>query len=91
MADPCLWDPERRPVVDPADALAIAHAFAVRCRAWAVEREIPRRVQDLASDPRQESAAKLHAWVAWRDFLDHALGELENGTLDHWFEAPDKS
>lgn len=91
MADRPLYDPARVPVVDPADAVAIAHAFASRCRAWATDREIPRRVAGLAAEPTQEAAAKLHAWVAWRDFLDHALAELEAGTLDHWFRAPDNS
>lgn len=91
MAERPLWDPERAPAVDPADAVAIAHAFAARCRAWAVEREIPRRADALAASPTQDAAAKLHAWVAWRDFLDHALAELEAGTLDHWFTAPDNS
>lgn len=91
MAERPLWDPDRTPHVDPADAVAIAHDFASRCRAWAVEREIPRRAAGLAADPALDAAAKLHAWLAWRDFLDHALGELEAGTLDHWFKAPDNS
>ncbi len=73
-----------------AEQRAAVQAFLVRCRSWATEREIPIRVQQISEDPRAERAASLHAWLSWRDFIDHALVELESGTLDHWFPEPDK-
>jgi hypothetical protein len=74
---------------DPAEQAAAVHAFLVRCRAWATEREIPRRAAEMTEDPRADRAAALHAWISWRDFVGHALVELESGALDHWFSGPD--
>jgi len=41
---------------------------------------------DTEADPKL--AAKLHQWLSFRAFLDHTLRELEDGTLDHWFDDP---
>jgi hypothetical protein len=82
------------PLPDPAQGVQAAHHFVERCRRWAAEREVPRRLAELADpalDPRQraERAARLHEWLAFAAFLDHARRELEDGTLDAWFlEAP---
>lgn len=81
-----LFEPGRRPEVAPEDAVAVSHAFLVRCRAWATEREIPKLLARLAEHPTPADAARLHQWTTWRDFVDHALRELESGTLDGWFE-----
>jgi len=78
------------PELSREDQVAVVQAFLVRCREWAAEREIPKRVREISEDPRAERAAALHAWLSWRDFIDHALHELESGTLDHWFPVPDK-
>ncbi len=62
----------------PDLALAAAHAFVTRCRAWAVD-ELARRT--AAGRPTQE-------WESYLRFTDHTLRELEDGTLDHWFVPP---
>ncbi len=83
-----LFDPAREPEVAPEDAIAIVHAFLRRCLAWAEEREIPSRSQALADEPDAAGAARLHAWISYRDMTRHALHELETGTLDRWFRPP---
>ena len=80
-----LYDPERQPDVAAEDAVAIVHDFLEKCRSWATEREIPKLLARLEADAMTEDAAKLHQWTTWRDFVDHALHELEDGTLDRWF------
>jgi hypothetical protein len=82
-----LYDPQRTPRVAPEDAVLVVRDFLQRCRRWA-EREIPRRLEQVAADGRPETAAKLHAWIAYVQFTDHALRELETGQLDHWFTDP---
>lgn len=82
-----LFEPDRHPQVGAQDALAIVHRFVEQCRAWAVDKEIPKRLQRLADDPDASEGARLQAWITYRDFLDHTLRELEDGTLDHWFTS----
>lgn len=84
-----LWDPERRAHVDPRDAVHVARAFLLRCRAWGVDREIPKRIAELAREPTPAKAASLHAWTSWVAFVDHAVAELERGDLDQWFTDAD--
>lgn len=88
-----LYDPDHSPTVAPEDAIAVVHEFLGFCRAWATEREIPRRLERVESNLEPADVAALHQWVTWMRFTEHALEELENGTLDHWFAAPhsDKS
>lgn len=81
-----LFDPHRDVSVAPQDAVVIAHAFVEKCRQWALEREIPRRTQRLAAQHDPLEAEKLAAWRSYVTFLDHTLRELEDGTLDGWFE-----
>lgn len=77
------------PAVDKADAVRIVEGFLERCRAWAIEREIPKRLRRVEETHDPAEAAKLHEWVAWERFVDHALAELRDGTLDAWFTGPD--
>ncbi|MEQ1503402.1 MAG: hypothetical protein ABMB14_14285 [Myxococcota bacterium] len=84
-----LYDPAREPAVDPRDAVVVVHRFLARCAAWGREREIPARIERLRADPTPEQAAKLHAWVTWVAFVDHALREVEGGDLDPWFTSGD--
>ena len=84
-----LYEPGREVEVDPRDAVLVARAFLLRCRAWGSEREIPQRLEALAKDPTPAGAAKLHAWTSWVAFLDRAVAELEQGDLDHWFADAD--
>ena len=87
-----LLDPERdASEVAPEDAVLAVHAFLHKARAWATEREIPKRLARVQDGAAHDEAAKQHAWVVWRDFIDHALGELEDGTLDRWFDGSDRS
>lgn len=69
----------------PAEQLAIAHAFLQRCQDWALDKELPRLREALQSSNDPADAAKLHQWLTWLAFTSHALRELEDGTLDHWF------
>jgi len=81
-----LLDPDRERALPPEQAILAVHDFLERARHWATEREIPKRTLRVAEGADHLEAARLHAWVAWRDFLDHALEELRDGTLDAWFE-----
>jgi len=80
-----LYDRNRAPVMHPADAVFAVHGFLERCRGWGTEREIPKLLARLTTDPSPEDAAKLHAWTSWVTFVDHALAEIESGHLDPWF------
>ncbi|TNE86394.1 MAG: hypothetical protein EP330_21885 [Deltaproteobacteria bacterium] len=81
------FDPEYTPDVSPADRAAIAHDFMKRCREWAVTVELPKRRQAVLDSDDPEAAAKLHQWLTWLAFTDHALGEIESGKLDPWFDG----
>ncbi|MBX2797183.1 MAG: hypothetical protein KTR31_05930 [Myxococcales bacterium] len=83
-ADP-LWD-RRGPPADPARAITSVHDFLERCRAWGTDRQIPELLERLQQAPSPTDAAKLHQWTTWVAFLDHALSELRDGTLDPWFD-----
>src|SRR5690606_22469330 len=80
-----LYQPDRDPRVDPEDAVVIVHRFLERCHAWAEEREIPKRIERVAADRDLDASGRLHAWIAWLRFTEHALRELETGKLDSWF------
>lgn len=80
-----LYDPERSLDLLPEDELLAAHAFLLRLRAWAVEREIPKLAGRLSASATVSDAVKMQQWTTWRDFVEHALTELEDGTLDAWF------
>ena len=80
-----LYDPARTARVEPADAVLVVHDFLRRCRQWAVEREIPARLERVARSGDPAEAGKLHEWVAYAQFVEHAMTELRDGTLDHWF------
>lgn len=90
-----LYDPQRVVHVDPRDAVAVARDFMVRCRDWAAQREIPARLERVCDGLDPVEAGKLHAWVAWMRFCEHAIAELEDGRLDAWFldgaDGPDAS
>jgi hypothetical protein len=83
-----LYEPGRTPDVEPEDAIVVVHRFLQQARTWATDREIPKRLDRVSDGAGHSEAAKLAAWVAWRDFVDHALRELEDGTLDDWFARP---
>lgn len=83
-----LYDPSRAPHVHPADAVRVVEDFLERCRAWAVDVEIPKRLKRVEDSHDLGEAAKLHQWVTWERFVDHALRELRDGTLDPWFAPP---
>jgi len=82
-----LFDPERPVDVAPEDAVRVVHDFLERCRAWAIEQEIPKRLRRVEEGQDPAEAAKLHGWITWRRFCEHALREIEDGTLDAWFDG----
>ena len=84
-----LYNADRRPEISPEAAAHAVHGFLLRCRAWAVEKEIPKRLQRVEETSDPAEAAKLHEWIAYLRFTEHAIGELEQGELDHWFEKKD--
>jgi hypothetical protein len=84
-----LYQPENPPPINPRAAAHAVHNFLTRCRAWALEREIPkyRELVEQTNDPAE--AAKLHEWITYLRFTEHAIAELERGELDHWFTRSD--
>jgi hypothetical protein len=84
-----LFDADRRPQVDPRDAVVVVHRFLRRCRDWGRDRELPERLERFRGDPTPEAAARLHEWATWVAFTEHALREVERGDLDHWFADTD--
>ncbi|MCB9665867.1 MAG: hypothetical protein H6732_17305 [Alphaproteobacteria bacterium] len=80
-----LYDPTRPAEVDPADAVLVVHDFLTRVRTWCEEQEIPKRLARVAQSQAPADAASLHAWLTYLRFTEHALAELEDGTLDRWF------
>lgn len=86
-----LYDPDRRADVPPELAAQAVHDFLQRCRQWAADVEIPKRLDRVAQGLEAAEAAKLHEWIAYLKFTEHALAELERGELDHWFTAPPSS
>ena len=74
----------------PAAAALTAHRFLLRCRQWAVEIELPKCRERVQQSTDPEDAARLHQWISYLQFTDHAIAELESGALDHWF-VPDSN
>lgn len=83
-----LFDPTRTSAVDPRDAVLVVHGFLTRCIDWAHTREIGPRLDRVRDTLDPIEAGKLHAWVAWVRFCEHARREIEDGTLDAWFQEP---
>lgn len=78
-------DPSRPVSINPDDAMIVTHRFLERCRQWAIEREIPKRLQRVGAGLDPDEAARLHGWICWLRFIEHAQQELTDGTLDRWF------
>lgn len=74
------------PSTPEADLLAV-HAFLQKARAYAQQRELTKRIERFRESPTPENAAKLHQWSTWIAFVEHALREIEEGTLDSWFTS----
>ena len=86
-----LYQLNSPPEINPRAAAHAVHAFLTRCRDWALEQEIPKRRERVQQTNDPADAAKLHEWVAYLHFTEHALAELEHGELDHWFTRSDGS
>lgn len=82
-----LYDPTRPAQVEPADAVLVVHRFLQQVHAWCAEQEVPKRLTRVAQSQDPADAASLHAWITYQRFTEHALRELEDGTLDRWFAA----
>ena len=57
----------------------LVEAFLQRCVTYA-NASIERRQQ------RGDDGAEIAKWVAYRDFTEHAVGEVASGDLDSWLE-----
>jgi len=90
MSDTKLFKPNYIPDISPEDALATAHLFLEFCRNWAAEKEIPERTQRFEASGNTDDATRIREWQIYLDFTEHAISELETGTLDHWFESFNK-
>ncbi len=88
-----LWDhaKDRSTSEDPALALKASHEFVLRCQDWARRVELPKLRARLERGDDPADAAKLHQWLTWLAFTEHARQELESGALDGWFEAVNAS
>ena len=82
-----LFQPDLAVSIPPEESIAIVHNFLQKCLQWAEEKEIPKTLESLQNSPSPEAAARLHQWTSYRDFTRHTLRELEDGTLDHWFQT----
>ena len=82
-----LWSRRGGPA-PPEQAITTVHGFLERCRSWGTDREIPKLLARLSASATTSDAARLHQWTTWVAFLDHAIQELEDGTLDSWFGDP---
>ncbi len=71
----------------PEDAVHEVRRFLVKCRDWATEQELPKRRAQVQHDDDPDVAARLHGWLTYVRFLEHTLQELDEGTLDRWFEG----
>jgi hypothetical protein len=72
--------------VSPDEKKEVVRDFLRRCVGWADEQEIPKRISRVAASESPEDAARLHQWLTYKAFVLHALGEIDDGTLDAWFE-----
>jgi hypothetical protein len=90
MSTSKLYKPNYIPDISPEDALATTHQFLLFCRSWATEKEIPERTARFTQSGNTDDAARLREWQIFLDFTEHAISELETGTLDHWFESFNK-
>ncbi len=82
-----LYDPAHCPATPPEDQIAAVRSFLLKCREWATEREIQPRLQQVVAAQDPDLTRAIHDWVTFRHFLEHAIGELEDGRLDPWFLA----
>lgn len=85
-----LYKQSYKPNISPEDALAVTHQFLLFCRSWALEKEIPERKECFEHSGNTDDASRLRDWEVYLSFTEHAISELETGTLDHWFKAFNK-
>ena len=85
-----LFKPSTKITSTPEESIASVHAFMKKCLSWAEEKEIPATLAKLQDNPDPKLAARLQQWTTYREFTLHTLRELEDGTLDHWFDSDRK-
>lgn len=88
-----LLDEARRAdlAAEPGAASLAVEDFLRRCLHWARVVELPRRRQAAQDSEDPEVAMKLHAWLSYIRFTEHALEELRDGRLDHWFRPGEET
>jgi len=66
----------------------IVHAFLERVQAY-TEDTIDTKWQELSREKKinADAVLKYSNWVRYHQFNEIALKEIEDGTLDSWFEA----
>ena len=85
-----LFNPSTKSTATPEESLATVHAFLLKCLKWAEQKEIPETLAKLQQSPDHKLASRLSQWTTYREFTLHTLKELEDGTLDHWFQSDPK-
>lgn len=61
--------------------------FLERCNQYADDKLVQYRTRLPMERDVAELALKMLQWSSYRAFNAHAIGEIERGELDHWFEA----
>jgi hypothetical protein len=68
--------------------------FLERCNAYAADKIAGYRTDLTTADAtpaaaleREALQQKIDQWTTYRDFNEHAIGELASGELDAWFET----
>jgi len=82
-----IFKPDQKTTCTPEEELAIVHRFLHKCLHWAEQKEIPATLDKLQENSNETLAARLVQWTTYRDFTLHTIRELEDGTLDHWFQS----
>ena len=86
-----LYQPGRREAagrVDPALKAVIVHAFLEDVQRYTDEMIAAKRkrLAEGAAEDHLKTARTLLEWLQYRRFNRIALEEIEDGTLDPWFE-----
>jgi len=85
-----LYKPDQPIQAPPEESVAIIHQFLNRCLHWAEQIELPKIHAELNISNDPGNVARLRRWTTYREFTLHTIKELEDGTLDHWFQTDPK-
>jgi hypothetical protein len=77
---------------DPAQSKQAVLDFLLRCVEYAdtsLQRKQARLSESTAETEKEVILAEIAKWEAYREYTAHAITEVEDGELDHWFK-PDQ-